>query len=121
MLYEKILENINTKWLATLGISYDEYSKLPIEDQQRILNEYRIKNQKRINKESNFVMNGYGEHSIFVDIKKGEEVMVRYGNFIEAGLTQEEEQRRLEDDIDNIIYCAPIAFIRKIQRRIRKR
>ena len=65
-------------------------------------------------------MIGYGANSTFIKAKKGEKVMTRYGNIIEAGLTLEEEQQRLEDRIDDIIYSKPIAFVKKLQRRIRK-
>ncbi len=66
------------------------------------------------------VMVGYGEHATFVKVKKGEDVMVRYGNIIEAGLTPEEEHRRLEDQMDDAIYSKPVAFVKKLSRRISK-
>ena len=66
------------------------------------------------------VMVGYGEHSTFVKVKKGEDVMVRYGNIIKAGLTPEEEHRRLEDQMDDAIYSKPVAFVKKLSRRISK-
>ena len=65
------------------------------------------------------VMVGYGEHSIFVKAKKGEKVMTRYGNIIEAGLTSEEERRRIDDSIDDIIYSKPVALVKKLKRRIK--
>lgn len=67
------------------------------------------------------VMVGYGEHSSFVKVKKGEDVMIRYGNIVEAGLTPEEEHRRLEDSLDDIIYSKPVAFVKKLSRRIRRK
>ena len=47
-------------------------------------------------------------------------VMTRYGNIIEAGLTREEEKQRIENDLDDIIYSKPVAFVKKIQRRVKK-
>lgn len=66
------------------------------------------------------VMVGYGELATFEEVNKGDLVMTRYGNIIEAGLTREEEKQRIEDDLDDIIYSKPVAFVKKIQRRIKK-
>lgn len=67
------------------------------------------------------VMIGSGEHSIFVRKRKGDRVMIMHGNVIEAGLSLEEEQQRLDDKIDDIIYSKPVAFVKKMKRRIKKR
>ena len=32
----------------------------------------------------------------------------------------DEEKQRIEDDLDDIIYSKPVAFVKKIQRRIKK-
>ena len=48
------------------------------------------------------VMVGYGEHSTFTKVKKGEDVMIRYGNIIEAGLTPEEEYEILFNLFEDI-------------------
>lgn len=66
------------------------------------------------------VMVGYGEMATFKKVNKGDLVMARYGNIIEAGLTREEERQRIEDDLDDIIYSKPVALVKKIQRRIKK-
>ncbi len=66
------------------------------------------------------VMVGYGELATFEEVNEGDLVMTRYGNIIEAGLTREEEKQRIEDDLDDIIYSKPVAFVKKIQRRIKK-
>lgn len=95
-------------------------SKLDFYEQQKLLSKYRQK-QKKKSDEYVDVMVGYGEFSTFTKVKKGEQVMTRYGNIIEAGLTREEEQQRLEDDLDDIIYRKPVAFVKKLQRRIKKR
>ena len=97
-----------------------KFSKLDFYEQQKLLNKYRQKQKKKSDKHVD-VMVGYGEFSSFVKVKKGEQVMTRYGNIIEAGLTREEEQQRLEDDLDDIIYSKPVAFVKKLQRRINKR
>ena len=66
------------------------------------------------------VMVGYGEHSTFTKVKKGEDVMIRYGNIIEAGLTPEEEHKRLEDAMDDALYSKPVAFVKKLARRMKR-
>lgn len=116
----EVLEHVSRTIEKTLGISYEEYSKLDFDEQQRLLAEYRKKQKQKKAGEPVYVMVGYGENSTFVKAKKGEKVMVRYGNIIEAGLTLEEEQQRLEDDLDDILYSKPVAFVKKLQRRIKK-
>ena len=64
-------------------------------------------------------MVGYGELSTFVTAQKGETVMVRYGNIIEAGKTRKEYRRQIEDDLDDILYSKPVALVKKIKRRIK--
>ena len=66
------------------------------------------------------VMIGYGELATFEKVKKGDSVMTRYGNIVEAGLTREEEKNRIEDDLDDILYSKPVALVKKIKRRIKK-
>lgn len=117
----EVLEHVSRVIESTLGITYEEYSKLDFDEQQRLLAEYRKKQKKKKTCDPVNVMVGYGEHSTFVKVKKGETVMVRYGNIIEAGLTLEEERQRLEDDLDDIIHSKPVAFVKKLQRRIKKR
>ena len=77
---------------------------------------------KKIKKEPEkvIVMYGYGEYAITYKVEKGENVMVRYGNIIEAGLTPEEEKRRIEDKMDDILYSKPVALVKKLKRRIKK-
>ena len=71
-------------------------------------------------KENVDVMIGYGALASFIEVKKGDQVVTRYGNVIEAGLTREEERRRIEDDLDDILYSKPVALVKKIKRRINK-
>ena len=71
-------------------------------------------------KEKLDVMVGYGEMATFERVNKGDLVMTRYGNIVEAGLTREEEKQRIETDLDDILYSKPVALVKKIQRRIKK-
>lgn len=56
-------------------------------------------------------------------IKKGERIMIGSGEdscSIKFGLTKEEEEIIRADKIDNIMYCKPVALVKKITRRIKK-
>ncbi len=71
-------------------------------------------------KEKLDVMVGYGELATFERVNKGDLVMTRYGNIVEAGLTREEERQRIEDELDDILYSKPTALVKKIQRKMKK-
>ena len=120
MLDSEVMEAIKKNFEMRIGIPYDVFSSLPIEEQQKIIFDYRKSLPKKKPGEKVHVLVGYGEHSVFTDAKKGDMVMIRYGNIIEAGLTIEEEQQRLEDNLDDIIYSKPVAFVRKIGRRVNR-
>lgn len=115
-------ENVNRTILNTLGISYEEFDSLDFDEQQKIIREYHRKNSKHRDKTTT-VMIGNGEHSTFVNVKRGERVMIGSGEhscFVEAGLTLEEEQKRLDNRLDDVLYCKPLAMVRKIVRKIQK-
>lgn len=120
MLDPEVMETIKRNFENRIGMPYDEFSELTIEEQQRIISEYRKSSQQKKTGDRVYVLVGYGEHSLFTEAKKGDVVMIRYGNIIEAGLTLEEEQQRLEDSLDDIVYSKPVAFVRKIGRRINR-
>ena len=120
-LKQETLDNISKTFERELGITYEEFDKLDFDEQQRLLSEHGKKQKKKKSDDYVDVMVGYGEFSTFVKVKKGEKVMTRYGNIMEAGLTLEEEHQRLEDDLDDIIYSKPVAFVKKLQRRIKNR
>ncbi len=75
----------------------------------------RKSNDRHVN-----IMIGYGNCSTVLKVEKGTKVMTRYGNMVEAGLTREEEQKRLEDKLDDICYSKPVAFVKKLQRKLKK-
>ena len=65
-------------------------------------------------------MIGSGENAIFTKVKKGERIMIGSGEdscFVRAGITPEEARRELDDKID---YSKPVAFVKKLQRRLKK-
>lgn len=68
-------------------------------------------------------MIGLGEHVIFTKVKKGERIMVGSGEhscFVRAGITPVEARRELDDRLGDDIYCKPVAFVKKLQRRLKK-
>jgi hypothetical protein len=66
-------------------------------------------------------MIGSGENSTFIKVKKGEKIMLSDGTFVEAGLTEEESRQRLEDKIDDMLYTKPVAFVKKLTRKIKNK
>ena len=103
----KVKENVNRILMKELGMTYDEYERLDIYDQQRIIKKLREKKRKNIRDNQELVMIGYGEYSLVTKVKKGTKVMTRYGNLIEAGLTPEEEHERLNKRIEKIFEEKP--------------
>ncbi len=81
------------------------------------MNKKRKKNRKN---DYVRVMIGSGEDAIFVRKKRGEKYMLSNGKFI-AGDTIEESRQRLEDKLDDTIYSKPVAFVKKLSRRIKNR
>ena len=114
-------ELINESIKRKLGITYDEFELLDFDEQQRLIRQSRQKSQKQNKKGSVRVMIGSGEHSIFVSKKRGERYMLSDGTFVRAGDTPEKSRARLEDRIDDAIYSKPIAFVKKLSRRIKNR
>lgn len=116
------IENINKTLLRTIGISYDEFELLDFEDQQRLIRQYH-KKQSGKKDDTCIVMIGNGESALFVRVKKHDKVLIGSGEnscFIEAGLTVEEERKRVDDAIDSMLYNKPVALVKKIIRRIKK-
>lgn len=88
------------------GIPYEEFDELDFDDQQKIIKEARTRNKLFENKSNTTTMMiGSGEYSTPIKVKKGEKCLIGAGEhscFIEAGLTPEEEKRRLNAEIDSI-------------------
>ena len=66
------------------------------------------------------VMIGSGEDAIFVKKKRGEKYMLDDGTFVRAGENSKESRDRMEDRLDDIIYSKPVAFVKKLSRKIKK-
>jgi len=101
-LSDEVKSIIDRKIRNTFGISYEEYSRLDFDEQQKLMQEYykKIPSKNKGNKVT--VMFGRGEHAIFTKVKCGEKVMINDGTIIEAGLTLEESQKRLEKRFNEI-------------------
>lgn len=104
-----------------LGVPYEVFIELDFDDQQKLIKKHK-KKKKRNNQDEVIMMIGEGEHSIFTKVKKGELVMIGSGEhsiFVKAGVTPEEEKQELDDKLDDVLYSKPVAFVKKIQRRIK--
>ena len=87
-LNESTKEFIKKDIESKLGITYDQFESLDIDEQERILREYRKKNNIKSNQNTK-IMVGSGEHTIFMKVKKGSRHMLEDGTFYEAGLSLE--------------------------------
>lgn len=117
------MKNINYMFEKSLGITYDEYAKLDCDEQERLMSEYHKKN-KGSKSDEVIAMIGSGENAIFTRVKKGETIMIGSGEdscFVRAGITPEEARRELDDQIDDALYSKPVAFARKLQRRLKRK
>lgn len=104
-----------------LGISYEEYEQLDFDTQQKLVSEFHKKGLK--NSDKVCIMKGSGAHTYFIAEEKGTIVSIGSGEhlcFVEAGITLEESRKNLEDKMDDVIYNKPVAFVKKLKRRLNK-
>ncbi len=113
----KIVEGTNRTLVRELGIPYDIFEQLDLDEQQKLIEHIRRKKRKKSNNDMVTVMIGSGEDAIFVKKKRGERYMLADGTFVRAGDTPEESRARLDD----AIYSKPVAFVKKLSRRIKNR
>ena len=116
-----IVEGTNRTLIRELGIPYDIFEQLDFDEQQKLIEHNRRKKRKKSNCDMVTVMIGSGEDAIFVKKKRGERYMLADGTFARAGDTPEESRARLEDRLDDAIYSKPVAFVKKLSRRIKNR
>lgn len=99
---DRIKKIIDEKLQRNLGMSYEEYSNLDINEQQQLVKRYHEK--KKCKKSKNvLVMIGTGENAIFIKVKRGDKVMLFDGTMIKAGETTKEYQKKLEERYAEII------------------
>ena len=116
---DEIRKKINETIKRELGMSYDEFELLDFDEQQKLIEQNR--KRKKSNSKNVRVMIGSGEHAIFINKKRGERYMLADGTFVRVGDTPEESRARLEDRLDDAIYSKPVAFVKKLSRRIKNR
>lgn len=101
-LSDEVKRTIDKKIRDAFGISYEEYSMLDFDEQQKLMQEYYKKMPSKNKGNKVTVMFGSGEHAIFTKVKRGEKVMIDDGTIVEAGLTLEESQTILEKRFNEI-------------------
>lgn len=123
---ETIKKKLDITLKSKLGITYDEFELLDFDEQQRLI-EKNSQEMKKNNKKNNkkkyvIVMIGSGEEAIFIRKKRGERhLMLSDCTYIKAGDTPEEYRARTEDRLDDAIYSIPVAFIKKLIRKVKNR
>ena len=118
---KKIVEGTNRILIRELGIPYDIFEQLDFDEQQKLIEYNRRKKRKKSKSNMVAVMIGSGEDAIFVKKKRGERYMLSDGTFVRAGDTPKESRARLENRLDDAIYSKPVAFVKKLSRRIKNR
>ena len=114
MLKQETKNTISNFFEKNLGITYDDLINMDPDEVQELITKYRMNNSQKPKKYYR-VMIGSGEHAIIVKVKKGQKIMTSYGTVIEAGLTREERQQRLNDRIDNMY--KPSSFKKRFIRK----
>ncbi len=117
----EMVERTNRTLIRELGMPYDIFELLDFDEQQKLIENNRRKKRKRFNSDMVTVMIGSGEDAIFVEKKRGERYMLADGTIVIVGDTPEESRARLEDRLDDAIYSKPVAFVKKLSRRIKNR
>ena len=106
---------MNNLFLEKLGITYSEFEELDFDVQQELLKKIRISRKKSDDKVR--VMIGSGENATFITVPKGTKVMLNDGTMYEAGITIEEEQRRLEKRMNKVLKKTPLEKIKSIVKK----
>ena len=116
---DQIKKIIDEKLQRNLGMSYEEYSNLDFDEQQKLMKMYHEKKQRKKSKNV-LVMIGTGENATFIKVKRGDKVMLFDGTMVEAGETPEEYQDKLEERYAEIDYEST-NFKQKILTMFRKK
>ena len=121
MLSKEALDYLSKRTEEGFGMLYDEFYKLDIDEQQWLISKFRENsNRKKDNKVT--AIFGSCEQPFISEVKKGETVMVGSGEdscFVRAGVTPEESRQNLDNMLDDAFYCKPVAFVKKLQRKIK--
>lgn len=112
----KTKEKLNNLFLEKLGITYSEFEELDFDVQQELLK--KIRSSRKIKSDDKVrVMIGSGEHATFITVPKGTKVMLSDGTIHEAGLTLEEEQKRLGKRMDKAFKKTPLEKIKSLVKK----
>ncbi len=114
-LSESIKIMLNDKLKRKLGITYDEFKTLDFDEQQRLIEKSR-QNNKRKPSEYVRVLVGYGADTIIVRKRRGERYISDI--ILMAGNSPRESRQRLEDRLDDASYKRPVAYIKKLRRKL---
>lgn len=71
-----------------------------------------------------FELIGSGEHSMVVKAKKGQKIFINSGDqsfFVKAGVTPEEDMKRVDDYFDAKLYSNQVTRVRKLIRRLKNK
>ena len=96
-----------------------EIEKLNSDTEQRLIEERRKKNKHK--SDTVTVMIGSGENAMFIRKKRGERYMLFDGTMVRVGDSPEQYRARIEDKYDDLMYSKPVAFVKKLTRRIKKK
>lgn len=118
-LTQETLNSISKTVENALGMTYEEFDKLDFDQQQELLANYRIINKNNENDEYFYMIVGSDKYSTLINNKNDEEILTSYRN-ITADLTTEEEQERLDDNLNSIIYSKTTDLVKKLKRKIKK-
>ncbi len=91
-----IRDNVNEILLNTIGMSYDEYEQLDLDEQQKVMTEYHKRHPNK--SKTTTTMIGGGDDSLFIKTSKGKKILTTNGYYI-AGETLEENKERWESPI----------------------
>ena len=98
-LKSETMENIKFEIEREIGIPYDEFQKLNIYEQQRIIKEKARKKRKNTVR----VMIGSGEHAMFINVPRGTKIMLEDGMIVKVGFSLEEYRKERDKKIDRML------------------
>ena len=92
--------SLNNLFSRGMGMSLDQFSQLPLEEQASLFEQQR---QHRAPKKTIKMRVGSGETAMTLNVQSGSKVMLTGGTIIRAGANPESERLRVNSRIDKII------------------
>lgn len=112
---------MNNTTIKNFNMTYDEFSKLDFDTQEKLIEEYRKHHVKKQNKKVTTMM-GNGDNAMFVKVNKGDKVLIGSGKdsiFIKAGTTPEKERQAINDKIDDMGHSKPVVMVKRLIRKFK--